>query len=42
MGRCSHSSVRAGLDPAIHVFVARPSKAWTPGTSPGVTDIGEA
>ena len=25
-------------DPAIHVFVARPSKTWMPGTSPGMTE----
>src|SRR5882672_4884332 len=27
----------AGLVPAIHVFVARPSKTWIPGSSPGMT-----
>jgi hypothetical protein len=26
----------AGLDPAIHVFVAAP-RTWMPGTSPGMT-----
>jgi hypothetical protein len=30
----------AGLDPAIHVFVAqkRKSKTWMPGTRPGMTE----
>jgi hypothetical protein len=28
--------VMAGLDPAIHVFLASP-KTWMPGTSPGMT-----
>jgi hypothetical protein len=27
----------AGLDPAIHVFSLQPSKAWMPGTKPGMT-----
>ena len=35
------SLVMAGLDPAIHVFLSSARKAWTPGTSPGVTVLGE-
>jgi hypothetical protein len=27
----------AGLDPAIHVFVAAQLKTWMPGTRPGMT-----
>jgi hypothetical protein len=30
------SAVMAGLVPAIHAFPS-PSKAWMPGTSPGMT-----
>ena len=41
MDRCSLSFVMAGLDLAIHVFRAEKTKTWTPGTSPGVTGIGE-
>jgi hypothetical protein len=30
----------AGLDPAIHVFsLARPTKPWMPGSSPGMTSF---
>ena len=27
----------AGLDPAIHVFIAMLAKTWMPGTRPGMT-----
>jgi hypothetical protein len=27
----------AGLDPAIHAFLAMERKTWMPGTSPGMT-----
>ena len=37
--RRSLSFVTAGLDPAIHVFSTEEGKAWTPGTSPGVTGV---
>jgi hypothetical protein len=30
--------VMAGLDPVIHDFL-RVSKAWMPGTSPGMTEV---
>ena len=29
----------AGLDPAIHVFVAVTRKTWMPGTRPGMTEV---
>jgi hypothetical protein len=30
----------AGLDPAIHVFTrSKESKAWMPGTRPGMTEL---
>ena len=31
------SFVMAGLDPAIHVFLADGAKTWMPGTRPGMT-----
>jgi hypothetical protein len=31
----------AGLDPAIHVFGSK-SKAWMPGTGPGMTSLWNA
>jgi len=38
-GLALHCSVMAGLVPAIHVFTrSRESKAWMPGTSPGMTE----
>jgi hypothetical protein len=33
--------VMAGLDPAFHVLLSAQSEAWTPGTGPGVTMLGE-
>jgi hypothetical protein len=29
----------AGLDPAIHAFLAARPKTWMPGTSPGMTSF---
>jgi hypothetical protein len=34
---CVTVFVMAGLVPAIHVFTPPQSKAWMPGTSPGMT-----
>jgi hypothetical protein len=41
-----HSRPKDGVaslayDPAIHVFLSKGRKSWTPGTSPGVTVMAE-
>src|SRR5437588_10869591 len=35
----NHSVVIAGLDPAIHFLRKKPVMRWTPGSSPGVTNV---